>query len=99
MFLIIWRILVSFVLKSGKKQALTELFYPFRRVMNKTTLEFVTYCIGKLAQVLAELEKRITALARKYATSYNDLSEQLATAQAELSALVAELTGDEFALK
>ena len=44
--------MVSFVLKSGKKQALTELFYPFRRVMNKTTLEFVTYCIGKLAQVL-----------------------------------------------
>lgn len=54
---------------------------------------------GTLAAVLAELEKRITALARKYATSYNDLTEQLATAQAELSALVADLTGDEFALK
>ena len=54
---------------------------------------------GTLAAVLAELEKRITVLARKYATSYNDLTEQLATAQAELSALVADLTGDEFALK
>ena len=54
---------------------------------------------GTLAAVLSELEKRITALARKYATSYNDLTEQLATAQAELSALVADLTGDEFALK
>ena len=54
---------------------------------------------GTLSAVLAELEKRITTLAKKYATSYSDLTEQLATAQSELSALVAELTGDEFALK
>ena len=54
---------------------------------------------GTLTAVLSELEKRITALARKYATSYSDLTEQLATAQTELSALVADLTGDEFALK
>jgi type I restriction enzyme M protein len=54
---------------------------------------------GTLTVVLSELEKQITTLARKYATSYSDLTEQLATAQTELSALVADLTGDEFALK
>ena len=54
---------------------------------------------GTLTAVLSELEKRITALARKYATSYSDLTEQLSAAQTELSALVADLTGDEFALK
>ena len=54
---------------------------------------------GTLTAVLSELEKQITTLARKYATSYSDLTEQLATAQTELSALVADLTGDEFALK
>ena len=42
----------KFVLKIGWKHALALLFYPFRRDMNKITLEFVTYCIGKLAQVL-----------------------------------------------
>ena len=51
------------------------------------------------SHILSELEKQITTLARKYATSYSDLTEQLATAQTELSALVADLTGDEFALK
>lgn len=54
---------------------------------------------GTLTAVLSELEKQITTLSRKYATSYSDLTEQLATAQTELSALVADLTGDEFALK
>ena len=53
---------------------------------------------GTLTAVLSELEKRITTLVRKYATSYS-VTEQLATTQTELSALVADLTGDEFALK
>lgn len=54
---------------------------------------------GTLTAVLSEMEKRITALAKKYAISYNDLGQQLAEAQQELSELVADLTGDEFALQ
>ena len=52
-----------------------------------------------LNAVLSELEKRITTLAHKYAVSYNDLGQQLAEAQNELAGLVADLTGDEFALQ
>ena len=52
-----------------------------------------------LISVLSEMEKRITSLARKYAVSYNELGQQLAVAQKELSDLVADLTGDELSLK
>ena len=45
------------------------------------------------------MEKSITALSKKYAVSYNDLGQQLAEAQLELSELVSDLTGDEFALE
>ena len=54
---------------------------------------------GTLTSVLNEMEKSITTLARKYAVSYNDLGVQLDEAQQELSKLVADLTGDEFALQ
>ena len=54
---------------------------------------------GTLTAVLTELEKQITTLAKKYAVSYSDLGQQLAEAQQELSDLVADLTGDEFALE
>lgn len=54
---------------------------------------------GTLTSVLNEMEKSISTLARKYAVSYNDLGVQLDEAQQELSKLVADLTGDEFALQ
>ena len=54
---------------------------------------------GTLTSVLNEMEKSITTLARKYAVSYNDLGVQLDEAQQEISKLVADLTGDEFALQ
>ena len=54
---------------------------------------------GTLTSVLGEMEKKITALAKKYAVSYNDLGQQLAEAQDELKDLVADLTGDAFALE
>ena len=54
---------------------------------------------GTLTSVLGEMEKQITVLARKYAVSYNDLGQKLAIAQKDFSDMVAELTGDEFALK
>lgn len=54
---------------------------------------------GTLTSVLNEMEKNITTLARKYAVSYNDLGVQLDEAQQEISKLVADLTGDEFALQ
>lgn len=54
---------------------------------------------GTLTSVLGEMEKRIASLARKYAISYNELGQQLAVAQKELSDLVADLTGDELSLE
>lgn len=54
---------------------------------------------GTLTAILNEMEKSITALSKKYAVSYNDLGQQLAEAQLELSELVSDLTGDEFALE
>jgi len=54
---------------------------------------------GTLTAILNEMEKSITALGKKYAVSYNDLGQQLAEAQLELSELVSDLTGDEFALE
>ena len=54
---------------------------------------------GTLTTVLSEMEKSITSLSRKYAVSYRDLGLQLAEAQSELADLVAELTGDKFALE
>lgn len=44
------------------------------------------------------LNNMIYALAQKYATSYNDLNTQLVEAQDELSNLISDLTGDEFAI-
>lgn len=54
---------------------------------------------GTLTAVLSELEKSITTLSRKYALSYCVLEQQLADAHSELSELVSNLTGDEFALE
>lgn len=54
---------------------------------------------GTLTYVLSEMEKSIKALSRKYAVSYRVLGEQLEEAQSELADLVADLTGDEFALQ
>ena len=54
---------------------------------------------GTLSAVLNEREKQITALARKYAVPYNDLGKKLTIAQKDFSDMVADLTGDEFALK
>lgn len=54
---------------------------------------------GTLTSVLGEMEKRIASLARKYAISYNELGQQLAVAQKELSDLLADLTGDELSLE
>ena len=38
------------------------------------------------------------ALGRKYAISYKQLNEDLEKSQKELSGLISELTGDEFAI-
>ena len=45
------------------------------------------------------LNKRIYALSQKYAVSYNDLNAQLVEAKDELSELISELTGDEYAIQ
>ncbi len=54
---------------------------------------------GTITAVLSEMEKSISALSRKYSVSYSVLGKKLEEAQNELAELVADLTGDEFALQ
>lgn len=54
---------------------------------------------GTLSAVLTTLEKTVVALEAKYAVSYNEINRNIADAQNELSGLIAQLTGDEFAIK
>lgn len=54
---------------------------------------------GTLSGVLTTLEKRVVVLKAKYAVSYNEINRNIADAQNELSELIAQLTGDEFAIK
>lgn len=46
-----------------------------------------------------DIIKQVEALAAKYATSYCDLNSQLKEAQDELSALISDLTGEDFAIR
>lgn len=54
---------------------------------------------GTLSDVLTTLEKTVAALEAKYAVSYNEINSNITDAQNELSGLIAQLTGDEFAIK
>ena len=54
---------------------------------------------GSLTAVLSALETAALALSRKYAVSYQQIDDDIAAANAELSQLVSQLTGDEFAIK
>lgn len=54
---------------------------------------------GTLSAVFTTLEKTVVALEAKYAVSYNEINRNIADAQNELSGLIAQLTGDEFAIK
>ena len=52
-----------------------------------------------LTTVMDELYNSVSSLAEKYAVSFKQLNEQLASAQSELSNIIAQLTGDEYAIK
>ena len=52
-----------------------------------------------LTDVLKAVETRVTALTNKYAVSYKELGEQMAEAKQQMADLVADLTGDEYALE
>ena len=52
-----------------------------------------------LSDELAAFEQSVKALADKYAVSYQQVDKDMAAAQCELSSLVAQLTGDAYALK
>ena len=52
-----------------------------------------------LTEVLRTIETKVTALAKKYAVSYSELGKQLGEARQQMADLVADLTGDAFALK
>lgn len=54
---------------------------------------------GALAAVLSALESSALALSRKYAVSYQQINDDIAKANDELSQLVSQLNGDEFAIK
>lgn len=55
--------------------------------------------IATASEVVEMLIKQIEALSAKYAISYNDLNAELVTAQDELSCLISDLTGDEYAIR
>lgn len=52
-----------------------------------------------LHAVLSNLETSVLALSKKYAVSYQQIDRHMAAANDELSELVGQLTGDEFAIK
>ena len=54
---------------------------------------------GSLTAVLSALETAALALSRKYAVSYQQIDDEIAQANAELSHLVSQFTGDDFAIK
>ena len=54
---------------------------------------------GSLTAVLSSLESSILSLSRKYAVCYQQIEDEIAQANEELSQLVSQLTGDEFAIK
>ena len=47
---------------------------------------------------LSTFEDKVCALGKKYAVSYKHLNEDVEKSQKELSGLINELTGDEFAI-
>ena len=54
---------------------------------------------GALTAVLSALESSAIALSRKYAVCYQQINDDIAKANDELSQLVSQLNGDEFAIK
>lgn len=54
---------------------------------------------GALTAVLSALESSALALSRKYAVCYQQINDDIAKANDELSQLVSQLNGDEFAIK
>lgn len=54
---------------------------------------------GALSAIFSALEKSVMALEAKYALPYNEVERNIANAQEELSELISQLTGDEFAIK
>ena len=52
-----------------------------------------------LRSVLSALESEALALSEKYATSYKQINDDMAAANAQLAGLVEQLTGDEFAIR
>ncbi len=54
---------------------------------------------GTLLSVLESLEASVLALSKKYAVSYQQINRDLTSANEELTELVSQLTGDEFAIK
>ena len=52
-----------------------------------------------LRSVLSALESEALTLSEKYATSYKQINDDMAVANAQLAELVEQLTGDEFAIR
>lgn len=54
---------------------------------------------GALTDVLSALENTTLALSQKYSVSYQQINDEIVKSNNELSQLVSQLTGDEFAIK
>lgn len=94
------------------KVAKTELEEKTIEVIENLTNEEVDFFLHKkwidpicqgisstLTVVLSTFEKAIVALEAKYAESYNEIESKIATNQNQLTEMITQLTGDEFAIK
>lgn len=67
--------------------------------LHKKWIDPIVYGINEtLAEVLSSFENKVRALGKKYAVSYKQLNDDLEKYQKELSDLIGELNGDEFAI-
>lgn len=63
-------------------------------------IEPVVVGIAKMPDaVLSNLTERINAMAEKYAVTFSDIEQELATSRDTLTELIGQLTGDEYAIK
>ena len=74
--------------------------HEINRLLDKKWIEPVVSAISAMPDaIIATLADTIGALAEKYAVTYHDIENDLASSQQTLAELVGQLTGDEFAIK
>lgn len=83
----------------AKKKIETLSIIEINELLNLKWVRPITEAINALPDgVIKNLTNAITALAKKYSVTYNDIEKDIVEAETALSALAKELTGDEWTL-